>query len=221
MNEDTPTDDGAEIPESLGEPTIASPVEPVAPLVRTAPSESAPTPPSRHFLVPKWAGYVVAGLVLVAGGFGIGWIVAPGHSEHDVGSTRQYPRGMQNDGRGDGRFLPSPTGAYLGVAAQSPSSGSGAQIVRVASESPADDAGLEPDDVITKVDDQTVDSPAQLVQRVRAHEAGDEVTIAYTRGDDAKTVKVKLGDRSSVQSQLRPAMSGPDGSGLGSRSPGF
>ena len=59
----------------------------------------------------------------------------------------------------------------------------GAQVATVAEGSPADRAGLVPDDVITAVGDERIASMADLVVQLREHDPGDVVVLAYRRGD--------------------------------------
>lgn len=241
MSDETPSEDApnatpTDSPASVDVPTDEAPTA-VNPAVGVAAPGSvdagfaaAPAPPlyagvpappakSTHFLVPKWLGLVVAGVVLAGAGFGIGWAVAPRH-HNSVERIATGPRGGFGLGSGGGNpalpygggpgsafgngssgtVTPS-TGAYLGVVTQSASSGSGAQVVRVANGSPADGAGLKADDVITKVNDTSVSSPQDLVQAVESHKAGDQVTITYTRGGTSATATVKLGDRSTTTTQ--------------------
>jgi|GEM_PF-3206575 len=212
---EAPTEAAPVIADTASEPSTAG----FAPPPPNAPADAA-APPHRssHFLVPKWLGLVVGGLLLAALGFGIGWAVAPDHHGGDRWSDRGsgmpqgrtpgagLPFGGQGmpgiGGRGSGGMIaPRRTGAYLGVATQAPTGGSGAQIARVSSGSPADGAGLKVDDVVTKVDDTTIASPSDLVQAVTSHKVGDEVTITYTRGGNSATVKVKLADRSTISTQ--------------------
>jgi membrane-associated protease RseP (regulator of RpoE activity) len=170
------------------------PQEPTAPAYEPA----APTPatpadaPSSHVLVPKWLVYVLAALVLVGAGFTVGWAVAPDDGSDGSHAAARVPSTLPFGGR-------QTSGVYLGVVTQTAANGQGAQIAQLASGSPAGSAGLKTGDVITKVDDQSVDGPAQLAQRIRSHKVGDQVTIAYTRSGSSATVKVKLGDRSTRQ----------------------
>jgi serine protease Do len=68
----------------------------------------------------------------------------------------------------------------------------GALIVSVTSDSPADKAGLTAGDVITKMDDKNISTTEELISDIRSHQAGDEVEIVYYRGDIQKTVNVTL-----------------------------
>ena len=87
--------------------------------------------------------------------------------------------------------------AYLGVSVQEPSNGSGAQIARVQSDSPAADAGLEAGDVITAFDGQAITSPDDLTSAVSANEPGDKVQVTYVRNGDTEIAEVTLGTRPS------------------------
>ena len=65
--------------------------------------------------------------------------------------------------------------------------------------SPAADAGLQADDVITKVDDTAVATQNQLANRIGTHRAGDTVTITYLRSGTTHTARVKLTLRNAFQ----------------------
>ena len=69
----------------------------------------------------------------------------------------------------------------------------GAQIQTVDSGGPADKAGLQKGDVVTKVDDQVIDGSESLVATVRGHRPGDKVTLTYVRGGDTRTATATLG----------------------------
>jgi putative serine protease PepD len=81
--------------------------------------------------------------------------------------------------------------AYLGVEIADADTG-GALVGGVESGSPADDAGLQQGDVITRVDDTDISNSAALTASIRGHEPGDQVTITYTRSGDEHTTDVRL-----------------------------
>jgi putative serine protease PepD len=93
--------------------------------------------------------------------------------------------------------------AYLGVQLRTVDAGNasslnsdsltGAYISKVVSGSPADKAGLEKGDVVTKMNDTRISSGAELVINVRGHLVGDKVTIEYQRDGEIKTTTVTLG----------------------------
>ncbi|GAA2269349.1 protease [Streptomyces ruber] len=60
---------------------------------------------------------------------------------------------------------------------------------------PADKAGLQPGDVITKLDDTPIDSGPTLIGEIWTHEPGDKVTLTYTRDGRTRTAELTLGKR--------------------------
>jgi putative serine protease PepD len=70
----------------------------------------------------------------------------------------------------------------------------GAEIVTVTAGSPADDAGLQPGEVITRVDGRTVSSPDDVAQAISTDKPGDTVQVELT-GAQNRTVDVQLGTR--------------------------
>ncbi|MFJ9666576.1 S1C family serine protease [Streptomyces sp. NPDC101219] len=60
---------------------------------------------------------------------------------------------------------------------------------------PADKAGLEPGDVITKLDDRVIDSGPTLIGEIWTHKPGDEVTLTYKRDGKERTTELTLGAR--------------------------
>jgi len=71
----------------------------------------------------------------------------------------------------------------------------GALINNLPDDSPAAKAGLQPGDVITRVDDREVGEPGDLVDAVREHKPGDRVHIVYYRKGERREAKVTLGKR--------------------------
>jgi membrane-associated protease RseP (regulator of RpoE activity) len=198
MSEETPTEPSA----AATEPGSAAP-------------ESEGSKPSgakaTAFEVPRWAAAALAALVLLGVGFAIGWVAAPGGGEHHrfefsegrmPGGGGGGPGGDGLPGGPNGRTLPqvpvpgpgSLNGVFLGVRTQDATgSPSGAQVLTVVSGSPAEQAGLKAGDVITAVDGSPVTSAAQLAERIRAHQPGDQVTLTYTRSGSSAQAQVKLG----------------------------
>jgi len=76
--------------------------------------------------------------------------------------------------------------ALLGVSTEKAEGG--VKVTEVSKESGAEKAGLKEDDVITKVDDKKIESPADLVSAIAAHKPGEQVAITYKRGNkESKT----------------------------------
>jgi Do/DeqQ family serine protease len=67
--------------------------------------------------------------------------------------------------------------------------------VYVASVTPggaADEAGITAKDVITKIDDKTIETPAELQETVAEHHPGDKVEVTYVRNGKEETASVEL-----------------------------
>jgi serine protease Do len=70
----------------------------------------------------------------------------------------------------------------------------GALIVSVTGDSPADRAGLTVGDVIIKMDDESISTTEELISAIRSHQIGDQVEIVYYSGDEQKTTDATLED---------------------------
>jgi serine protease Do len=75
--------------------------------------------------------------------------------------------------------------------------GYGALVVEVISGSPAERAGLEPDDVIIRFGDTEIRGSDQLRAAIRSHVPDDKVTVTYVRGDSTATTDVRLVEKPS------------------------
>lgn len=94
-------------------------------------------------------------------------------------------------------FAPSPANpnnALLGVLTiPGDSVTEGARIEEVEKGTPADSAGFEKGDVITKVDDTPIESSMDLNQAIGEKDPGDVVTITFIRKGKTSSKDVKLG----------------------------
>lgn len=70
----------------------------------------------------------------------------------------------------------------------------GALIVSVTSDSPADKAGLTAGDVIIKIGDENISTTEELISTIRSHQIGDQVEIVYYSGDEQKVTDATLED---------------------------
>lgn len=84
----------------------------------------------------------------------------------------------------------------------------GALVTEVVEGSPAAEAGLQVDDVITAVNDEPVDAERTLRDRMVAYEPGDVVSLEVSRGEETLTIEVTLGEQE--MSNMMPFL-GPDG----------
>jgi len=81
--------------------------------------------------------------------------------------------------------------AFLGV--MSEKNEKGAKITSVTKESAAAKAGLQKDDIITKVNDQSITDSEDLFETIRKFKPEDKVTISYLRDGQLKTTTAVLG----------------------------
>jgi putative serine protease PepD len=86
---------------------------------------------------------------------------------------------------------------FLGVSVTDNPSG-GALVSTIRSGGPADQAGLQANDVITAIDGKQVADASALVSALSADAPGTTVTLTVTRDGGSKQVKVKLGSASST-----------------------
>lgn len=97
------------------------------------------------------------------------------------------------------------SGAWLGVYTQTVNdelaegfklkATSGAIINEIVDNSPADEAGLREDDIVIAVDGEKVATSDELIDMIRAHKSGDNVTIKVLRDGAEKEFSVTLDDR--------------------------
>ncbi|WP_245677920.1 S1C family serine protease [Nocardia acidivorans] len=88
------------------------------------------------------------------------------------------------------------TYAQIGVKVRAQDDVNGARVLEVTADGPAAKAGIPNNVVVTKLDDQVIDSGNALIAAVRSHRPGDKVKVTYTdaQGKNAKTVEVTLGE---------------------------
>ncbi|WP_250292990.1 trypsin-like peptidase domain-containing protein, partial [Frankia sp. CiP1_Cm_nod1] len=94
---------------------------------------------------------------------------------------------------------------YLGVSASTAGAGpsdptgegTGATVENLVGDGPAQRAGLQPGDVITKLGDRRITSVDGLIAAVRSHDIGSKVTVTYTRNGQTQTTEVTLAQQPS------------------------
>jgi membrane-associated protease RseP (regulator of RpoE activity) len=97
--------------------------------------------------------------------------------------------------------------AYLGVRIQGLSSdlgdyfgvdeGEGVLVLEVVDDSPAEDAGLKPGDVILEIDGEEMEDASDLVEYIGEQEPGDDIEITFKRKRRTRTLEVELGEQES------------------------
>ena len=85
--------------------------------------------------------------------------------------------------------------AFLGVSLEDATNSRGARIANVRTGTPADDAGLRTDDLITAVGGKRVTSADDVRAAINARRPGETISITYSRGGSSHTVEVKLTNR--------------------------
>jgi len=74
----------------------------------------------------------------------------------------------------------------------------GVLVAEVVAGSPADEAGLEQDDILLGYDDQKVYAPEQLIKLVQNDQPGREVTLETIHAGKRRKIKVTLGEQQIV-----------------------
>ena len=111
------------------------------------------------------------------------------------------PQGMPDDGRGflGVSFITLTPEIIANLTADdaTPPVDEGGLIMRVEAGTPAEDAGLQVDDVITAVNGEPVDQERTLADRIYAYEAGDTITLDVARGSETLSLDVTLAARAN------------------------
>jgi len=84
---------------------------------------------------------------------------------------------------------------FLGIQPDLAASGAEGIVVRsVREESPAHAGGLQTGDIITKVDNTTVEGYQTLIEILIASKPGDKLKLSFKRGSELKEAEVVLGE---------------------------
>ncbi|MEO7986816.1 MAG: M28 family peptidase [Gemmatimonadales bacterium] len=86
-------------------------------------------------------------------------------------------------------------GAYLGTVPDLLGDAGGVRLAGVRAGSPAEKAGLQGDDVITRIGSADVTDLQAMTDALRSHQPGDTVDIVFRRGERITTVRATLGVR--------------------------
>jgi serine protease Do len=70
----------------------------------------------------------------------------------------------------------------------------GAIVMGLPRNSPAAQAGIQPEDIIVAIDDQPVTGGGDLRRMLRAKDPGDTVRVEVVRGRERRTIRVELGE---------------------------
>jgi hypothetical protein len=86
-------------------------------------------------------------------------------------------------------------GAYLGTIPDMADNPGGVRITGVRAASPAERAGLQAQDIITRIGDTDVTDLQSMTSALRAHRPGDEVEVRFLRNGTEQRATVTLGER--------------------------
>ena len=89
------------------------------------------------------------------------------------------------------------TTPFLGVLTEK--APEGARVMEITKESAAEKAGLQKEDIITKVGEENITDPANLAEVIAAKKPKELVTLYYTRNGKKANVKVTLGERTRLE----------------------
>lgn len=82
----------------------------------------------------------------------------------------------------------------------------GVLVAKVADTGAAHDAGLRPGDIITQIGEVQVNSRSAFEEELSYHSPGDNVSITYRRGEDARSANVtllnKFGEKTAVKRKI-------------------
>ena len=91
--------------------------------------------------------------------------------------------------------------AFLGVSMGNVDADGGVTVAAVYKGTAAAEAGLKTGDIITKVDNKTITSAANVTEAVRSHKVGDKINITYKRDGKESTVEATLGTDNNVSDE--------------------
>ena len=89
-------------------------------------------------------------------------------------------------------------GAALGVRMENAKDGRGVRIAGIASDSPAEVAGLRENDVLLAVGEEKVIGFQRVHEIISRAQPGEEIVVRFRRGQEEQTRKVRLASRSKV-----------------------
>ncbi|HEY3296162.1 MAG TPA: PDZ domain-containing protein [bacterium] len=131
-------------------------------------------------------------VLLVTGLLALGVVLVAMAAEKDKSQTRAYIGIVPGE-------LTSDLAQQYGVKG---GAGGGVLVEGVSSSSPAQEAGLRENDVITNLNGKPVTGPQEFRNQISKMKPGDEVDLAYLRGGTEHTAKIKLAEREDVTSWM-------------------
>ncbi|MEX5298736.1 trypsin-like peptidase domain-containing protein [Kocuria sp. CPCC 205292] len=128
-----------------------------------------------------------AGSGTEAGNIGVGFSIP-------VDTAKRVAEEIINNGRATHGYLGTSVSPAPGGGGRSQAFSDGAAVQQVVPGSPADDAGLEVDDVITRFNGHRIQDASSLTAAVRELPAGGTGSMTFVRDGEERTVEVTVGD---------------------------
>jgi S1-C subfamily serine protease len=132
---------------------------------------------------------------------------AAGGGEGNIGISFAIPANTVKSVLPDLENGSAPKHAYLGVSTSDTPNDQGAVIRGTTANGPSERAGLQPGDIVTKIDGETITTADQVVQSISDKQPGDKVKVTVSRNGRDQTVEVTLGtrpDQAPGQTQVQP-----------------
>ena len=114
-----------------------------------------------------------------------------------------------------------PNSAIIGIRPEDRIDGDGVRINFVFNDSPAEEAGLLVNDVITGIDDEDIRNREQLMEKLSNYHPGDEIVLTILRDEEESEVPVTLGKRKINPMRDRGTQQNSMGSTLSKRRSDF
>ncbi len=93
---------------------------------------------------------------------------------------------------------------FLGVSTKE--NKKGAEVVDVTKKSPAEKAGIEKGDIITKVGTTSINNPQELSEAIRSYKPDDKVDITVLRGNKTKKLTAELSKWNDITAIIRDSL---------------
>jgi serine protease DegQ len=108
---------------------------------------------------------------------------------------------LREDGTADHAFMGLAPGAITPQIAEQLNLDdvTGVVVLSVSEGGPADDAGIRPGDIISRIGDEDLSAPEDLLSALRQRDPGETVSVETRRGSQTQSVDVRLADRPAAQ----------------------
>ena len=131
-----------------------------------------------------------AGSAASAGNIGVGFAIP-------MVLAQRVAQEIIEEGSASHGYLGTSVSAAAAADGRSQAFSNGAVVREVAPGSPADEAGLRVEDIVTEFNGHRIEDASSLTAAVRELPAGGSTTMSFVRGGEERTVEVTVGDLSA------------------------